>query len=417
MAGWKPALLEALKLKCMVWLFAFLLFAQEEPAAEGLRALEAKNHAAAVTQLKAAAEKSPKDHEILFNLALAYSLNGQEQLATEQYRKVLELKPGLYAAELNLGILLQSQSPEAALPHLEAARKEKPREFSPAFHLGEALAGLGRYADAEPHYVAAIESDPKSPHAFAGLALAELRLGRDKDAQAHFTKAAEIDPQFAPAILEVAEYYREKGQMDSALAVYEKFPDDAAARAKSGEILFEAGRYGEAIPHLEHAYRNAPAPALLLRIAGAYLKSNQREKGLALLQQAVQALPQDFDVRMLYGRTLREGKNMRGALGEFANAAQIKPDSQEAWSELANMQILLELYPNALFSLDKVKALGPEKEGHLFLRAIILDKMQQYEPALQNYQQFLAKAGGKFPDQEFQARQRSRIIHKILSKR
>jgi Flp pilus assembly protein TadD len=111
------------------WMLAFLLLAQEEPSAEGLRALEAKNYAAAVAHLKAAAEKSPKDHEVLFNLALAYSLDGQEQLAAEQYRKVLELKPGLYAAELNLGILLHSSSPEAALPHLEAARKEKESDF------------------------------------------------------------------------------------------------------------------------------------------------------------------------------------------------------------------------------------------------------------------------------------------------
>jgi tetratricopeptide (TPR) repeat protein len=401
----------------MVWLLAFLLLAQGEPAAEGLRALEAKNYPAAVTHLKAAAEKSPSDVEVLFNLGLAYSLNGQEQLAVEQYRKILELKPGLYAAELNLGILLHSTSPEAALPHLEAARKEKAGEFSPAFYLAEALARLDRYADAEPHYSAAAAADPKSPHALAGLARAELRLGRDKDAQAHFEKAAEIDPQFAAAILELAEYYREKGQMDSALAIYGKFPDDAKARAMSGQMLFDAGRYAEAIPHLEHAYRNAPAPELMLRIAGAYLKSNQQEKGLALLQKAVEALPQDFDARMLYGRTLRESKNMRGALNEYTSAVRIKPDSQEAWSELANTQILMELYPDALSSLDKVKALGPEKEGHLFLRAIILDKFQQYEPALQNYQQFLARAGGKFPDQEFQARQRSRIIQKILSKR
>jgi tetratricopeptide (TPR) repeat protein len=399
------------------WMLAFLLLAQEEPSAEGLCALEAKNYAAAVAHLKAAAEKSPKDHEVLFNLALAYSLDGQEQLAAEQYRKVLELKPGLYAAELNLGILLHSSSPEAALPHLEAARKEKESDFSPAFYLADALSRLGRYGDAAPHYAAASEADPKSPHAWVGLARAELPLGRDQDARAHFEKAAELDPQFASAIFELAEYYQEKGEIDSALAIYAKFPDDPGARAKSGEILFEAERYSEAIPHLEHAYRRAPQPGLLLRIAGAYLKSNQRDKGLAALQQVVETSPQDFDARMLYGQALREGKNMRGAMEAFASAVRLKPDSQEAWSELANMQILLELYPNALFSLDKVKALGPEKEGHLFLRAIILDKMQQYEPALSNYQQFLARAGGKFPDQEFQARQRSRIIQRILSKR
>jgi hypothetical protein len=37
--------------------------------------------------------------------------------------------------------------------------------------------------------------------------------------------------------------------------------------------------------------------------------------------------------------------------------------------------------------------------------------------ALEAYLNFLATSQGKFPDQEFQARQRARIIEKELSKR
>ena len=50
-------------------------------------------------------------------------------------------------------------------------------------------------------------------------------------------------------------------------------------------------------------------------------------------------------------------------------------------------------------------------------RAIMLDKTKQFKPALENYQQFLATAAGKYPDEEFQARQRVRIIEKELSKK
>ena len=67
-------------------------------------------------------------------------------------------------------------------------------------------------------------------------------------------------------------------------------------------------------------------------------------------------------------------------------------------------------------ALDRVKALGGETPAHFFLRAIMLDKTKQYKPALENYQKFLASAGGKYPDEEFQARQRVRIIEKELSK-
>jgi hypothetical protein len=40
-----------------------------------------------------------------------------------------------------------------------------------------------------------------------------------------------------------------------------------------------------------------------------------------------------------------------------------------------------------------------------------------YEPALQSYERFLASSEGKYPDEEFKARQRVRVIKKELSKR
>jgi tetratricopeptide (TPR) repeat protein len=95
----------------------------------------------------------------------------------------------------------------------------------------------------------------------------------------------------------------------------------------------------------------------------------------------------------------------------------LKPDSKEAWNELSGMLILLNDFPQAMAALDRVKALGGETPAHYFFRAIMLDKTKQYKPALENYQKFLASAEGKYPDEEFQARQRVRIIQKELSKK
>ncbi|MGH9662314.1 MAG: hypothetical protein ACRD96_27435, partial [Bryobacteraceae bacterium] len=105
------------------------------------------------------------------------------------------------------------------------------------------------------------------------------------------------------------------------------------------------------------------------------------------------------------------------AAREFLAAAKIQPDSKEAWSELAGMLILLDSFPQALAALDRLRTLGAETTAHHFFRAIILDKTKQYQPALASYEQFLAGAGGKFPDEEFQARQRVRIIRKELERR
>ena len=84
---------------------------------------------------------------------------------------------------------------------------------------------------------------------------------------------------------------------------------------------------------------------------------------------------------------------------------------------MAAMLNSAEQYPQALAALDHVRALGGEVPGDYFLRAIILDRLHDYKPALAAYQKFLQTSGGKSPDQEFQARHRIITIEHMLNKR
>src|SRR5215470_3775126 len=74
--------------------------------AEGLKALDARNYTAAAQAFEKAVAADPKDYSAHFNLALAYSFLNRDAAAAAEYRKTLDLRPGLYEAELNLGIIL-----------------------------------------------------------------------------------------------------------------------------------------------------------------------------------------------------------------------------------------------------------------------------------------------------------------------
>ncbi|MBV8729379.1 MAG: hypothetical protein JO336_06180, partial [Acidobacteriia bacterium] len=76
-----------------------------------------------------------------------------------------------------------------------------------------------------------------------------------------------------------------------------------------------------------------------------------------------------------------------------------------------------EEYQPALAAFERAHQLGENTAGNWFLQAIILDKGHQLKPALEAYRQFLALSGGKNPDQEWQARQRQRILEKELDRR
>lgn len=385
---------------------------------EGLKALEAKQYDQAVQLFTQAVQAEPTDYAAHFHLALSFSLLGKNAGAIPEYQKTLELKPGLYQAELNLGILLlREKRAKEAVPHLDAAAQAKPKEFRPQWYVAEALLAADEPAQAEPHYQAAIEIDGKSAAAQLGLGRSQARQKRLSEAAEHFRKAAELDAGFSDALLELAGLYEQNHQPDEAIAIYQKFPDRPAAQERLGELLIEAQRYAEAIPNLEKAVAQSATSANRLALATAYQMNKEPQKALVQLERAAAAEPASYDLHMGYGRALRDQRQFIPAANQFAVSAKLKPDSKEAWNELAGVLTLAEQYPQALAALDRVRALRQEIPGDYYLRAIILDKLQDYKPALESYRQFLATSGGKNPDEEFKARQRSRIIEKILSKR
>ena len=119
----------------------------------------------------------------------------------------------------------------------------------------------------------------------------------------------------------------------------------------------------------------------------------------------------------MYARALRDAKQFPAAVRQFNEAIKIKPDDVRAWSNLAGVLYATDDLPQALAAFDRARQLGENTAGNWFLRAIILDKQRQLKPALEAYRQFLSMSHGENADQEFQARQRARIIQNELEKR
>lgn len=405
-------------LAAVPWLIVALSAAAEDPSAEGLKALDAKNYGLAAQEFTKAIAADPKDYTAHFNLALANSMLGKPADAIAGYKKVLELQPGVYAAQLNLGILLLGQKQAAeALPYLDAAAGQKPKEPRPRVYLSMALLQTGDLEKAAQSYQAALDLDPKSAPAELGLARALARQNRLADADPHFRRAAELNPSYRDSLLELAALYEKADRKPEAIALYREFPDDAAARERLGLLLLESGAATDAIPQLEWAVKQSPTSANRLALAQAYRKNHEPDKAIPVLSAAVNAAPDDLDLRMSYGRELRDLRRFSDAAEQFARVAQAKPDSVQAWNELAGVEVMLEAYPQALAALDHVRALKAEIPGDYFFRAMVLDRMHQRKDAIVEYQNFLSVSKGEHPNQEFQARQRIRILELDLGKR
>src|ERR1035438_4033025 len=266
-------------------LAAVLLFFLQTPDydAEGSKALEAGKYEAAVDSFTKAIGADPTDYYAHFNLAMAYTFLHRDAEGIAEYRKTLEVKPGLYEAELNAGILLLRQkNPADALPVLEDAATQKPNEYGPRFYLAESQLQAGMADKAMENYRLAAELDPKSAAAQWGWGRALALQGKLEEAEPHFRLAVERDPQYRDSLLSLAELFEENKQTARAMAIYREFPENAAVQEHAGQLLLQSQKIAEAVPQLEQAYQKAPTPGNRKALAAAYLQNQQTDKALPL---------------------------------------------------------------------------------------------------------------------------------------
>jgi tetratricopeptide (TPR) repeat protein len=403
-----------------MWALALAWFFLQagNPVTDGQKALEEGRFDAAVQAFTQAIAADPKDYYAHFNLALAYTYLKRDAEGVAEYRKALELKPGLYEAELNAGmVLVRDKQPSDALPLLEAAAGQKPAEFQPRFNLAQAQLDTGAPEKAEASFRRALELDPKCADCELGIGRALARQDKLADAAPHYRQAAAMDPRHGNALLELAGLYDQNNQATEATAIYREFPENAAAQERLGQLLLETKQYADGVARLQAAFAKDPSAANRSLLAQAYVLNRQPDLALPLLEQSVKADPANFDLRTAYARALRDLRRFPEAVAQFEEAAKLRPNDAMTWSEMAAARYLTGDVQQTLADLDRARDLGENNAGNWFFRAIILDKANQLKPALEAYQKFLSMSQGKNPDQEFQARQRARIIQLEMERR
>src|SRR5262249_27439021 len=159
----------------------------------------------------------------------------------------------------------------------------------------------------------------------SGLAMSLIRQKRADDAAPHVQQAFVLDRSYRAGFVALAELYESTGRATEAIAQYRLFPDNPEALERLGVLLAASGNLTEAIPVLEAAMTKMPTESRRMALAEAYIQSKQLDKAQSLLLPAVQAAPGNFDLRMSYGRLLRDQRKFLPAAAEFNAATQIKP--------------------------------------------------------------------------------------------
>ena len=121
---------------------------------EGVNLLDDGKFHEALTSFRLALKAAPGDPIVLQQIAICYTRIGMVDEAAKTYRHVLQKDPASSGAHYGLAfIMLRSETPDDAIPHLEAFLANAPRDDDAGAHVEHArwtLAQLRGEGDTDP---------------------------------------------------------------------------------------------------------------------------------------------------------------------------------------------------------------------------------------------------------------------------
>jgi tetratricopeptide (TPR) repeat protein len=161
----------------------------------GLEAIERRDWADAVTNLRKATERSPRDTTAYLNLGTALFISGDRPGARTAFETAITLAPELPKPRFTLGLLAESESKDAeAIEQFATAVRLDPNYLEAHASLADALRRSGQVKASLPHYQKVLSIDPSASYARLGYGMGLVRLGQYREARAWFEQAANLHP-------------------------------------------------------------------------------------------------------------------------------------------------------------------------------------------------------------------------------
>ena len=388
--------------------------------AEGEAAIAKSDWKTAETSLNLYLAQNPADARALFDAG--YVADAQDRLAEAEslYRRAIDADPKSFEAHLSLGLLLARQgNADDARPELAVASKLDPGDAGSAVQARawRALARIDREDDPTEASNELLEALKLTPETTADTLLAAAiadQAGEFDAEAAAYRRVLAQDPNngdatagLAHALIALKQYPEAETLLRAAV---EKSPDDPTIGAQLAAVLAAQDK-AEAIPLLRKLHDAHPNDPAITRMMASVLADSGDLAGSDLLFAALlAATPDDSAALVAHGQNLVRLLRYADAFAAFNKATELDPANADAWSGLAFAASHTGHPAVTLHALTMRSKYLPEIPTTYFLWATAYDNLHQSGQAVTYYKQFLESAAGKFPDQEWQARQRLKLL-------
>jgi Flp pilus assembly protein TadD len=287
--------------------------------------------------------------------------------------------------------------------------------------LAVALDRSGDAAGAAESFEALLHLDPNEIAAIDYLGWAALRKGQPEIAEARFRRALEVQPNAPEARRGLAQSLdaRKKPEAAGAYRSYlEVLPNDSEARARFIHLLMEQKENDEALAELNRLEAGKPPTLESLKLrADVQISVKKWDDSISTLQQALALAPNDAQLHGGLGRIYLQKRDFASAEKELRIALRLDEKNLIYFKDLTATFFLVGNYPATLAAQDEIAKVEQPGAGVWFIRAICYDKLNQPKLALEAYQKFLQLDQDKNPDQVWQAKERSKVLQRMLERK
>lgn len=369
----------------------------------------------------------PTDPRALFDAGYVADAQNRLDDAAALYRRAVDADPNSFEAHISLGLLLARQGKSAeARPELVAATKLDSGDADPAMkaRAWRALAQIDRPRPGNPgdtteasnDLLEALKLTPETPADTLIAASLADEAGAYDVAETAYRRVLAHDPKSADASSGLAHIMIVRKQYPEAeaflRAALEKSPEDPALTAQLATVMVALDK-AEAIPLVQKLHDAHPDdPAITRMLAEVLAEAGDATGSDHFYARLLAASPNDPALLIAHGQNLIRQLKYVEAFTAFDKATQLEPDNADGWSGLAFAASKTRQPAIALHALTMRSKFLPEVASTYFLWAISYDSLHQNVEAATYYHHFLDASTGKFPDQEWQARQRLILLEK-----
>ena len=399
----------------------------------------------AIDQYEQIIKIEPDDVDDHLLLGRLYRLNNDLQKAEGEFKAAVKLDPNSEEAVTTLAYLYNEEGDTARAGEVLSSIPDAARSAKLYSALGYTYEQQKQYKNAINAYKKAIELDRENLEAIRGLAQNLSNDGQSDAALEQYKIIADANPEDWQTYLRIAEIYRKGGKFDLALESLKKAqsmaPDSLEAPYNIAAVYQSQGRYDEAIQVMQdllkksektdNSYSQAEKnnrsvflerlgtiyrdnnndpqaidtfrKMLLLgdenaergyqQIIDTYREAKQWQQATDAAKEAVQKLPNDRALKMVYAAQLADMGQPDAGLDQVKSLLKGTPEDRDVYITLSQMYSRLKRWPEAEEALDKAEPLSTKDEDRqyiYFLRGSTYERQKKYEPAEEMFRKVLA---------------------------